>query len=132
MDSSADADPDGDGASNLAEYIAGTDPRRSDSVFRVAVAFENGLRLSFYSRRADGLGYEGLERTYTVETTRSLAPSAWKPDIELRKIPGLDRPLDLWLSVGPDESGTFVRVAVGLQTRILSTRGPVANSTGRQ
>ena len=33
----ADADPDGDGATNYQEYIAGTDPTNPNSVFRVTV-----------------------------------------------------------------------------------------------
>jgi hypothetical protein len=37
-----DADPDGDGQSNLAEFLAGTDPTRSASTFRIVSATQAG------------------------------------------------------------------------------------------
>jgi hypothetical protein len=41
-DNGAFGDPDGDGQSNLAEYLAGTDPKNADSVFRVYSAKVTG------------------------------------------------------------------------------------------
>lgn len=39
----ADLDPDGDGATNLMEYLAGTDPQDMNSVSRPSVTYGDGL-----------------------------------------------------------------------------------------
>ncbi len=63
------ADPDGDGASNLHEFQAGTNPRKAASVFRLGVAGEtNAVWLSFP-------GVSGRE--YSLEYRQEAAAGPW-------------------------------------------------------
>ncbi|MBN1669383.1 MAG: fibronectin type III domain-containing protein, partial [Kiritimatiellae bacterium] len=76
-DRSGAGDPDGDGLSNIEEYIAGTDPRQNDSWFRVDTALSGGqVIVSFQTEAATGAGYEGLTRYYSLEE-RSGAETDW-------------------------------------------------------
>jgi hypothetical protein len=63
-------DPDGDGASNLAEYLSGTDPRSALSCFRLTVVHDaiTGWFLRFTAEPG---------RTYLLQASDSLG-SAWK------------------------------------------------------
>ncbi|MHA3772454.1 CotH kinase family protein [Verrucomicrobiota bacterium sgz303538] len=57
-------DLDGDGASNLSEFIAGTNPRNNNSVLRLAAAnTSGGVQLQFVALAGHG---------YTVQTTEDL------------------------------------------------------------
>jgi hypothetical protein len=64
------ADPDGDGATNLQEYYAGTDPRDPASALRLAVApGADGVRLRFVAVP---------DKSYTVLYRERLATGAWQ------------------------------------------------------
>ncbi|MGE4489523.1 MAG: sialate O-acetylesterase [Kiritimatiellales bacterium] len=68
--SSSTADPDGDGATNVQEYLAGTSPVDQESVFRInAVSFNKGAALSF-------LGVNGCR--YRLDATDSLVSPVWQ------------------------------------------------------
>ncbi|MBN1669828.1 MAG: lamin tail domain-containing protein [Kiritimatiellae bacterium] len=61
-------DFDGDGVSNMDEFIAGTDPATNASYFAVDVSGSGGeTRISLPMREATGSGYEGFNRYYTLE-----------------------------------------------------------------
>jgi len=62
-------DDDGDGMSNAAEYIAGTDYSNSNSVLRIQTLSPGIGRLQFTAVS---------NRTYTVQYTDSLNPAAWR------------------------------------------------------
>jgi len=64
-------DSDGDGMLNHHEYIAGTDPRRSDSVLKLScIRRADGLELSFVSSTG---------RIYTIMVCDSLCGGSWTP-----------------------------------------------------
>ena len=67
-----DADPDGDGQTNLREYLAGTEPRDAVSRF-AAVLARNGAGqfvVRFFARKGRG---------YTVLARASFSSGAWQP-----------------------------------------------------
>ncbi len=65
-----DADPDGDGQSNLAEFLAGTDPTDASSAFRiVSVALAEGDVVVSFTSAAD--------RHYHLLRSESLLPDSW-------------------------------------------------------
>ena len=68
----ASADPDGDGRSNLQEYIAGTDPTNAASSLRIT-------EISFYPNGEVALGWSSVtNRFYTVERAVG-APAGFVP-----------------------------------------------------
>ncbi len=85
----AGADPDGDGLTNLQEYICGTDPRAQASRLELAVVRDNvQLELRFQAQP---------NRTYVIEsherlglggwnTVRTLAPEANGGEVVVRQL----------------------------------------------
>ena len=87
----ADADSDGDGLNDRAEYIAGTDPTNGKSCFVVRSAFSNrDVLITFPALSATGIGYEGMTRYYRVETTTNIFSTNWLPLLNYTNIPGND------------------------------------------
>ncbi len=72
-------DPDGDGYNNLQEYIAGTDPNNGDGLKLSITNTTSQVLVSFFARRAEGAGYEGKARYYTLETATNYGATAWQP-----------------------------------------------------
>lgn len=67
-----DLDLDGDGATNFAEYEAGTHPRDGDSVFRLASPRLTGRGVAFVFPSV-------LEREYEIEISDWFPGSIWRP-----------------------------------------------------
>lgn len=66
----AAGDPDGDGQSNISEFIAGTHPKDTTSVFRVGISEANGGAQIVFPANSG--------RSYTVWVRDTLADGAWK------------------------------------------------------
>jgi len=75
------ADPDGDGRNNAQEYAFGSDPNIPDSAPFLTIANSGGsLSLGFLAKLANGAGYGGYSRYYTLEGSSNLKdPSSWSP-----------------------------------------------------
>jgi hypothetical protein len=109
-------DTDGDGATDRAEYEAGTSPMNRTEVFRLATTLEAGeVRVSFRALSAQGVGYDGRSRFYALDVTTNLFNGAWQPVSNFSRIPGRDQ---MVVHAEPD-SGTnppaFFRARVWLE-----------------
>jgi hypothetical protein len=66
------------GQTVLQHFIAGTAPNDPAAGFKLFVALTNNLkRVWFVAARAEGPGYEGLTRIYTLEYRPNLTSGAW-------------------------------------------------------
>ena len=113
--SAADAeDPDGDGLANADEYIFGTDPTVAGPAPLLTIApAGNEITLSFSAKRAEGPGYAGLGRRFTVEATTDLHnPASWSPVEGYSEIPGDNQ--NITLTLPADGSRRFFRLRIGL------------------
>ena len=76
-----EADPDGDGMNNLAEWIAGTDPglpSGGTNVFRLDIQpVGTNVRVRLDMRKAEGTGYGGWARFYRLESLENLSTGTW-------------------------------------------------------
>ena len=79
-DSAPDGDEDGDGASNLGEFVAGTDPLDPSSSAAINILptpSGDHITVSFHAPAASGTGYSGLTRHYALEVCTDLASAVW-------------------------------------------------------
>lgn len=70
--------PAANGQTVRQNYLAGTDPNDPNDGFRLVLTRSNQLQqVSFPTKTASGVGYEGLVRSYTLETSASLTAPVW-------------------------------------------------------
>jgi len=104
--SRAGDDADGDGASNLDEYTAGTDPLNPACCFRVAASLSpSECLLSFQS---------SIGRAYTLLSRASLEAAGWTPVSGQSGVPGTGETLALHAPLGLAAEG-FYRVEARVQ-----------------
>ncbi|MBN1673686.1 MAG: fibronectin type III domain-containing protein [Kiritimatiellae bacterium] len=88
-----DGDADGDGMSNLDEYIAGTDPTAGAQYFGVDLQLIAGkIVVSLPTVEAAGSGYAGTSRRYTLEG-RPEPSGIWQAMPGCENVPGTGQPL---------------------------------------
>ena len=73
-------DPDGDGLSNLQEYIVGTNPANSDAPTQLVITNNSGnLSVAFTANAASGSGYAGTTRYFDLWSRPDLSAGSWVP-----------------------------------------------------
>ena len=78
FDAAAEADDDGDGMPNWAEYVAGTQPTNAASVFQMeATAAADGALVVRCKTVPADMGQGGRQRYYSLEGRESLSAQAW-------------------------------------------------------
>ena len=84
----AGLDADGDGVSNAAEFIAGTDPLDAGSSPDLTIGLAAGsARVAFTARPATGAGYQGRSRYYALEQRNLSAGGAWQTVSGMSRVP---------------------------------------------
>ena len=78
LNSDGTTDADQDGVTDRSEYIAGANPTNSASAPTLSIALSGGQpAISFTALAAEGPGYTGLTRYYTLETSAELTSGNW-------------------------------------------------------
>jgi len=103
-------DSDGDGLSNLAKYIAGTNPNSAASHFRLDIS---QTAISFTTVKAEGAGYEGCSRHYGLETCPDLVAGKWSAVPGYEDIVGTNQVVTYTISTASPQQ--FYRARVRLQ-----------------
>ena len=107
-------DADLDGLGDSWEYVAGTNPRDAQSGgpwLRSEGRPDSGRRFVFTAHRAEGPGYEGLTRFYTIEHRSDLQAGEWLPLAGFIDIPAVGQTV----SIPMREEAAFFRARIGLR-----------------
>jgi hypothetical protein len=111
-DASGTADPDGDGMSNLEEYIAGTDPLNEAACLALEARLDSGqIEVAWDALPVTGPGYAGLARHYALQA-RTHDSGQWLTVSGYDDIVGAGQP-EVY-ALPPDAEPAFYRVRVWL------------------
>jgi hypothetical protein len=106
-------DPDGDGQTNLEEYLAGTNPAGAGSALQLTIASqENQIVTSFLAVKAQGPGYEGFTRRYSLQYSTNLGAGLWLDVPNYTNLVGNDATITYQ---SPANSSRFFRGKVWLE-----------------
>lgn len=82
------------GATVMQNFVCGADPNRANDPFKLNITVSNNQRgISFFARRAEGIGYEGRSRFYSLESAASLTATSWSGVANLTNLPGNNQTL---------------------------------------
>jgi hypothetical protein len=110
------SDLDGDGLSKYAEFLAGTNPDDGSDVFSLGISFDSTdqvLNVWFEALRAAGIGYDGLERRYTLERSTNPILNDWESVAGFEWLPGINQTVTHSVS-DPANAPLFFRAQVTL------------------
>jgi hypothetical protein len=113
------------GLTALDNFVAGTDPNDPNGGFRLAITHTNNQKtVSFVARRAQGPGYDGMTRRYTLESSTAAGGGAWAGVPGFTDVAGDDQTV----GYSPSDLGGpgFFRGRVSLEGFVL----PGANGDG--
>jgi hypothetical protein len=112
-----EGDPDGDGSNNGREYAAGTNPTDGNGFFRLTIdrSAPANRSVSFFATTAEGAGYAGYDRIYSLESTTNLALANWRGVSNYTNVLGNNSTIT-YLSNEPDAE-TFYRCRLQLRAR---------------
>ena len=76
--SDPEKDMDGDGLTNKYEYLIGSSPLKQSLNSGIEISVEDSqIKISFMTKSAQGDGYAGLERVYSVEESNDISKDSW-------------------------------------------------------
>jgi hypothetical protein len=103
------------GRTTYENFITGADPNDPDSAFLLTITHSEDQQIvSFLARRAEGPGYEGATRLYSVEFSPDPAGSTWEGMTGFVNLPGNNQ--TVVFSVADAGAAVFLRGRVVLQT----------------
>jgi len=110
-------DRDRDGASDYAEYLAGTSPIDPTDCFRLTStnAMDHLVQISFIAKAAQGVGYDGRKRFYALETATNTESPAWQTVTNFSRILGDNQTVIYSASVTNAAGPVFFRSRVWLE-----------------
>jgi hypothetical protein len=109
-------DSDGDGVPNWAEYVGGTNPTNADDSFYIEVTSAgNQVQVSFHTLAATGVGYEGMQRYYALESSTDLNSNRWQSLPNLSRVPGNGQTVVYSEPTGGTNGMTYFRARVWLE-----------------
>lgn len=66
------------GLTLLQNFVCGADPASTNNLFKLSITVSSNQKtISFVARRAEGTGYEGKSRFYSLESAGSLTATSW-------------------------------------------------------
>jgi hypothetical protein len=110
------ADGDGDGQSNLKEWIAGTNPLDANDAFKITILQGAGqIEVAFVALRAEGSGYEGVSRFYSLESSPNAGSGPWSGLTNFIRVSGNNQVVRYGSPVSGTNSPRFYRGTVHLE-----------------